>query len=158
MPVICLSTYVEAPIETVFDLSRSIELHMESTSHTDERAVAGRTSGLISYGETVTWEATHFLLKLQLTSQIVEYDRPNHFRDSMVAGPFKRFDHDHDFETCGAETIMKDRFDYTSPLGPLGRIGDILFLKRYMANLLRIRNKVIQRVAKSPEYGRFVSM
>lgn len=157
MPVIQLTIHVAAPIETVFDLSRSVDLHMESTAHTNERAVSGCTTGLIGFGETVTWEARHFLLNLRLTSKIVEYERPTHFRDSMVSGPFKWFDHDHDFESRGAETIMNDTFAYRSPFGVFGRIADVIFLKRYMGNLLRIRNEVIQRVAESQEHYRFVS-
>ena len=54
MPLIHLNTYIQAPIEVVFDLSRSIELHTLSTAHTNEQAIAGKTSGLLELGETVT--------------------------------------------------------------------------------------------------------
>ncbi len=54
-----LSTHINAPIERCFDLARSIDLHMESTKQTGEQAIAGRTSGLIGLGETVTWRAKH---------------------------------------------------------------------------------------------------
>ena len=51
MPAITLTTQVNAPIETVFDLSRSIDLHVESTYQTNEKAIAGCTSGLINLGD-----------------------------------------------------------------------------------------------------------
>jgi uncharacterized protein YndB with AHSA1/START domain len=60
MTRIDLTTRIEAPIEQVFDLARDIDLHARSMAHTNERAVAGRTSGRIRQGETVTWRATHF--------------------------------------------------------------------------------------------------
>ena len=47
MPLIELHTEVAAPIERVFDLSRSIDLHVASTAHTGEAAIAGVTSGLL---------------------------------------------------------------------------------------------------------------
>ena len=50
MPKIELATYTKAPQEVVFDWSRSIDLHIESTAQTHEKAVAGKTSGLISLG------------------------------------------------------------------------------------------------------------
>ncbi len=50
MPLIELSTGIRAPIERVFDLARSIDAHVASTGQTRERAVAGRTSGLIELG------------------------------------------------------------------------------------------------------------
>ncbi len=46
---------------------------------------------------------------------------------------------------------MKDRFDYKSPLGPLGSLADILFLKRYMERLLRTRADVIRLAAEAGE-------
>ena len=60
MPKITLKTMIDAPIERVFDLARSIDLHRDSMKETDERAVAGKTSGLIELGETVTWGSDTF--------------------------------------------------------------------------------------------------
>ncbi|UUZ92915.1 hypothetical protein LJK87_48025 [Paenibacillus sp. P25] len=50
MPVIRTELFIRAPIEVCFDLARSIDIHAESTSQTRERAVGGRTSGLIELG------------------------------------------------------------------------------------------------------------
>jgi ligand-binding SRPBCC domain-containing protein len=123
MPLIELETRIDAPIDIVFDLSRSIDLHVESTSTTNEKAVAGCTTGLIGLGEEVTWEATHFGVRQRLTTKIVQFERPFHFRDSMVSGAFRRFEHDHLFESVEGQTLMKDIFDYTSPLGILGHLA-----------------------------------
>lgn len=162
MPVINLTTHVLAPCETVFDLSRSIDLHLESTAQTREKAVAGRTSGLIGLGEEVTWEATHFCIRQRLTTRIVAYDRPGHFRDSMVRGAFTRFDHDHHFEPAtdnlGLEaTIMTDTFDYTSPWGLLGKMADWLFLKCYLRRLLEKRNALVKSIAESGDTQIFLA-
>jgi hypothetical protein len=43
---------------------------------------------------------------------------------------------------------MKDVFDYTSPLGVLGKIADVLFLEKYMRNLLTVRNEVVKEYAE----------
>ncbi|HEY7351975.1 MAG TPA: SRPBCC family protein [Terriglobales bacterium] len=112
--------------------------------------MAGVTTGLIGPGEEVTWEATHFGIRQRLTTKITAYDRPFHFRDSQVRGAFKRFDHDHFFQQSpGAETVMRDVFDYESPLGLLGSLADRLFLKQYMRSLLEWRNKLIKQVAEN---------
>ena len=150
MPRIELTTEIAAPIEVVFDLARNIDVHQQSQTRNRERAIAGRTSGLIEEGEEVTWEAWHFGLRQRLCSRIVVMRRPTHFRDSMVSGAFQRFDHDHLFESRpGGRTRMKDVFDYTSPLGVLGRIADALFLERYMTNLLAERNAVLKQLAEA---------
>jgi len=135
----------------VFDISRDIDAHQQSQAKNKEIAVAGRTSGLIEQGEDVTWEAVHFGIRQRLTSRIVAMNRPIHFRDSMVTGAFKRLDHDHIFETDpDGRTRMIDVFDYTSPMGFLGRMADAIFLKRYMRRLLEERNAVIKSMAESP--------
>lgn len=156
MPVIKLTTAIAAPIEIVFDLSRSIDLHVESTARTKEKAVAGVTQGLIGLHEEVTWEATHFFVRQRLTTRITEYDRPRHFRDSMVSGAFRRFDHDHDFECEGTRTVMNDTFDFTSPFGILGRVADRLFLTAYMRKILVHRNELIKLVAESDRAEQFL--
>ncbi len=157
MPIIKLQTRISAPVEVVFDLSRSIDLHIKSTAHTREKAIAGRTSGLIGLDEEVTWEARHFGVLQQLTTRITQYNRPHHFRDSMVRGAFRRFDHDHIFEVEDAGvTLMKDVFDYTSPFHILGHLADFLFLKRYMTRLLTVRNDLIKTVAESGEAEDFL--
>jgi hypothetical protein len=44
---------------------------------------------------------------------------------------------------------MHDVFSYASPLGLLGRLAGVLFLKRYMRRLLEERNAVIRDYAES---------
>ena len=156
MPIINLETRINAPVERVFDLARSIDLHTDSMSEYDEKAVAGKTSGLIEMGETVTWEAVHFGVRQRLTSKITAFDRPRYFRDSMVAGAFARFDHDHYFEEKNGVTIIKDVFDYDSPLGVLGKIADFLAVESHMKKMLEERNKLIKRIAESEDWKRFL--
>lgn len=148
MPVVILETRIIAPIERVFDISRSIDLHTRTASATKETAVAGRTSGLIEFGETVTWSAVHFGLRLSHTSEIRAYNRPQHFRDSMVAGVFSRLDHDHYFEETNSGTLMKDVFDYEAPFWIFGRLADLLFLEDYMRDFLEKRNRMIKELAE----------
>ena len=149
VPRIEIVTDVAAPIERVFDFARSIDVHQESQTRHGEKAVAGRMSGLIEAGETVTWEATHFGVRQRLASRIDAMTKPVHFRDSMISGAFACFVHDHHFEEIPGGTRMTDVFDYTAPLGVLGRLADVLFLERYMRRLLEERNEVIRSLAEN---------
>ncbi len=98
MPKIITTTKVNAPIEIAFDISRSIEFHAYTQAHRNEEAIEGKTSGLINLGETVTWRAKHFGISQKLSVEITKFNRPYNFRDTMIEGAFKRFDHDHIFE------------------------------------------------------------
>ncbi|OPH60346.1 cell division protein [Paenibacillus ferrarius] len=148
MPIIKTELHIHAPIETCFDMARSIDIHAQSTSQTNERAVGGVTSGLIECGQTVTWEAVHFGVKQRLTAKITEMDYPLRFVDEQVRGAFKRFRHTHEFYTTENGTQMIDVFDYTSPMGWLGKLADVLFLQRYMKGFLIKRNMYIKKVAE----------
>lgn len=149
MSTIKLETVINAPIEKVFDLVRSIDLHKASTLGTNEEAIAGRTSGLIELGETVTWRAKHFGVYQELTVQVVELDKPYLFTDMMLKGAFKSMKHIHRFSKSENGTIMTDKFEFTSPLGILGRLANWIFLKRYMTNFLVGKNQELKRVAEA---------
>jgi ligand-binding SRPBCC domain-containing protein len=149
MPTIHLETFICAPVELCFDLSRSVDVHMASTGHTGERAVAGITSGMMNLSDEVTWEAKHFWTRQRLTSRITAMERPRMFVDEMQRGAFKRWHHTHTFEAREGGTLMTDDADYASPLGLLGRIIDHLFLERYMTRLLQARNAHIKKVAEA---------
>jgi ligand-binding SRPBCC domain-containing protein len=156
MPIINIEITINAPIERVFDLARCIDLHEETMSKHNEKAIGGVTEGLINIGESVTWEATHFRIKQKLTSKITEFDRPHHFQDIMIEGAFKSFTHDHFFEKDEAGTIMRDVFKYSSPLWFLGKIADALFLETYMTKMLEERNDLIKTVAESEDWKKFI--
>ncbi len=149
MPTIRLTTLISAPIEQVFDLARDIDAHMESTSKSKERAVAGVTSGLIGMGETVIWEARHLGIKQRLMVKITEFDSPNMFVDEIVSGAFQSMKHTHRFQTKGECTEMIDEFIFESPLGILGKVANKLFLRRYMEKFLIERNMILKRMAES---------
>ena len=149
MPIIELSTLINAPRERVFDLARSIDARQNSTHGTQERAVAGVTSGLIGMNDEVTWEARHFGVRQRLRVRVTAFNRPQHFQDIMVAGAFKRMKHDHEFLEDRYGTRMIDRFEFQSPFGLLGSFVDRLFLTKYMRRFLLQRNAILKEWAES---------
>jgi len=55
-----LTTIINARAEAYFDGSRGVGLHQVSMGHTRERAIAGKTEGLLELGDEVTWRARHW--------------------------------------------------------------------------------------------------
>jgi ligand-binding SRPBCC domain-containing protein len=144
MPTVHLTTIIHAPIEKVFDAARSIDLHINSMQHTSEKAIAGRISGLIEEGETVTWQAKHLFATRIFTSKITALKFPLYFVDEMIEGDFKMLKHQHHFKSINEGTEMKDEFYYESPFGMIGKIFNSIFLTSYMKNLLVKRNNVLK--------------
>jgi len=155
MPLIEIKTVINADVQTCFDLSRDIDFHKISLKHSKEKAIAGKTYGLMGLGEWVTWEATHFGVKQKLTSKITEFENPCYFVDEMVSGAFESFKHEHIFkEEFDAKlnvehTLMIDRFHFVSPFGLLGKLANALFLKQYMTKLLTTRNQALKAQAEA---------
>ena len=150
MSIFTVNNDIQAPIETCFDLTRDIGFHIRSLAHTNERAIAGRTDGLIELGETVTWEAKHLGMTRCMTVKITAMDRPTHFRDEQIDGPFKHFVHDHTFENLGNNvTRMTDLIDFASPLGPLGHLVNRFYLNRYLQALITQRGLAIKSFLES---------
>jgi ligand-binding SRPBCC domain-containing protein len=143
-----ISTHINAPIERCFDMARSIDLHLISTQQTGEQAIAGRTSGLIELGETVTFRAKHFGVWQTFTSKVTEFNYPCSFTDEMVNGVFKSFRHEHIFIAINNQTVMQDIFIFESPFGTIGEWVNYLFLGWYMMDLLLKRNEVIKQAAE----------
>lgn len=148
MAKVYLETYVDAPVERVFDLARSIDLHTLSMKDTNERPAGGRTVGLMGLHETVTWRARHFGVFQELTVVITRLERPYLFADKMTKGAFASMHHLHRFEEAGQGTKMTDVFEFTSPYGFVGRLAERAFLKGYMERLLKRRNMALKAVAE----------
>ncbi len=152
MSTIHLTTFIAAPIERVFDLSRSINLHKISTADTKEEAVAGRMSGLITEGEKVTWKAKHLFKTRFFTSKITSMVLNDSFTDEMVKGDFKSFKHEHHFKQVDNGTIMIDLLEFESPYGMIGQLFNKFYLKGYLEKFLVQRNNIIKEYAETQKW------
>ena len=152
MPIIQLETLIKARQEIVFDLARSIDFQSKAVTTSSEKAVAGRTSGLIRLDETVTYQGKHLGVKQSLTTKVTEFDRPQFFVDEMVQGAFKSIRHEHYFFSTSEGILMKDVFIFETPLGILGWMANKLFLKAYMTNFLKGRNRTLKEYAESGKW------
>ena len=157
MQTIQLETRIAAPARRCFFLALSVDLHVQSTAGTRERAVAGVTTGLIGNGESVTWQGRHFGLMLRHTSKITQYEPPTFFQDVMTAGKFKSFEHDHRFREQDGETVMKDELRFSAPFGVLGFMVESLVLRKYLTRFLLERNKLLKQVAESEVWREYLS-
>ncbi|RYY17515.1 MAG: cell division protein [Chitinophagaceae bacterium] len=152
MPNIHLTTFIAAPLERVFDLSRSIDLHKKSMAQSGEQAVAGTTMGLIGKGETVTWKAKHLMKTRIMKIRISEMNRPVSFVDEMIEGDFKSFRHQHHFKQIDNGIFMIDIVDFESPYGKIGSFLNSIYLTKYLRTLLENRNEFIRNFAESNKW------
>jgi len=156
MPTIHLTTFIAAPAEVVFDLSRHIGLHKESMAKYREEAVAGIRMGLIEKEDTVTWRAKHLFKNRLLRVKITEMKKPEMFTDEQLQGDFKMMKHEHHFKPCENGTLLIDLFHFESPYGIIGSWFNSLYLTNYLKRLLEQRNRTIKEVAEGSRWKRLL--
>lgn len=149
MTTLRLITHIKAPAKLCFNLSRSIDLHVESMAHTNEVAIGGKRNGLIGLNECVIWEARHFFVQFRMKVKITRMNMPESFTDEMEEGPFKSMIHHHLFEEGVGTTIMTDIFTYEVPFGIIGTLFNHFFLRNYMTRLLNKRNEMTKKFAEA---------
>jgi ligand-binding SRPBCC domain-containing protein len=149
MTTINLTTKIKASKKVIFDLSRNIDIHKLSTAKSNESAIDGITSGLINKGETVTWRGKHFGIYLTHQSIISAMEIPTYFVDEMIEGEFKSFKHEHSFIDRKGFVMMIDKIQYQTPYGILGKLFDVLLLKKHLTNFITERNKVLKYLAEN---------
>jgi ligand-binding SRPBCC domain-containing protein len=151
MTTIEVFTLIEAPVETCFQLSLSIDLELKAAKAHHIRAVSGVTSGIIGAGQRVGWETKQFGITVSHASEITEFQRPQFFQDSMVKGMFKSFQHDHFFQSLSDnKTEMRDLVRFSMPFWLMGAISERLIIRSRMLHLLLLRNSLIKETAEEP--------
>lgn len=157
MPFIHLTTFIAAPAERVFDLSRSVDLHKQSMARHEEKIVDGTLSGLMNLDDTVTWTAKHFFKLRRLKVAVTRLKNPDFFVDEQVEGDFRSMKHEHYFKPVENGTIMIDQFHFETPHGLAGRLLNRFYLEKYMRGLLLQRNELIKRAAEGNLWKQFLN-
>ena len=157
MPVIHLTTFIAAPQDRVFDLSRSVSLHKQSMSQHQEKIIDGVMCGLMNECVTVTWKAKHLFRERILKVKLTKMQRPDYFVDEQVEGDFASMKHEHHFKPIENGTIMIDQFHFESPRGLLGKWFNKIYLENYLKRLLLGRNELIKKAAESNQWKQFLS-
>ena len=144
-----VSTWIAAPPRVCFDLARDVDAHLASAADTGERAVTGKTSGLLGLGDEVIWQARHLGVTQRLTSRITAFDPPNYFRDRMTRGAFRSFEHDHHFVPQNGGTEMIDVLRFAAPLGPVGWLVERTLLAPHLRRFLTRRGAALKQMAEA---------
>jgi ligand-binding SRPBCC domain-containing protein len=90
-----------------------------------------------------------FPVRVGWVARITEFTWNSHFCDEQLNGPFASWQHCHRIEAesqdCISGTRVLDEVEYTLPFGPLGDLGNALFVRRQMEATFTYRQ---QRLAE----------
>jgi ligand-binding SRPBCC domain-containing protein len=68
------------------------------------------------------------------------------FVDRQLQGPYTLWRHLHEFEEVPEGVLMKDVVDYDLPLGPLGSIAHVAFVKRQLTSIFDFRYRACEEM------------
>ena len=112
MALFVRSVTVRAPVEIVFAFhQRGDALRLLSPAFPPLRVV--RRSGGIETGAVVEL----MIGPIRWTALHTAYEKNLLFVDRQIRGPFSEWEHRHEFEARGAETLLTDRVHYRLPGG-----------------------------------------
>lgn len=157
MPFIHLTTFIAAPQQRVFDLSRSIDLHKASMKNYNESIIDGKMTGLLNLDESVTWTARHLWKQRVLRIKMTRLKSPEYFVDEQEEGDFIMMKHEHYFKAVENGTIMIDQFHFETPMGSFGRLINKFYLEDYMKKLLFDRNRTIKQIAEGNLWTQYLN-
>ena len=155
METIRLGTWINAPVERCFLLSLNVDLHVAAARSTQEKAAAGVIEG-VREGERLTFKGHHFGVHWRHTSVIEKLRPHSYYRDVMISGPFRHFEHDHHFAPMDDGTRMRDEVRFSASGGVLGRLRTRMFLRKQLKGFLMQRNAMIKRLAESEDWHKYL--
>jgi ligand-binding SRPBCC domain-containing protein len=86
---------------------------------------------------------------LRWRTRIDVWEPPHRFVDRQLRGPYSRWVHEHTFAADGPDaTLMRDRVEYSLPLGPLGALADAALVRRDLARIFEHRAARVARFIK----------
>lgn len=82
-------------------------------------------------------------VSVRWTSEIVEWTPPHRFIDVQVRGPYRTWEHTHEFLPVPGGTLVRDSVRYQLPLGWLGEIARRGFVARDVAHIFDHRREAL---------------
>ena len=79
-------------------------------------------------------------------TRIEIFEPGQRFTDVQVSGPYRRWHHLHEFTAVPEGTLVHDVVDYELPLGPLGALTHVLFVRRTLEKIFDYRKERISEI------------
>ena len=87
-------------------------------------------------------------VKMNWVTEITHIKDKKYFVDEQRKGPYKMWHHEHILIKTDNGIIMKDIISYIPPFGILGKILNILFIKRQVKGIFKYRTEVLNKIFK----------
>jgi len=104
-------------------------------------------------GARIDYQLSLFGVPVRWRTRITDWQPGKRFVDEQESGPYALWRHTHEFEARGTSTLVRDVVDYREPLGPVGTVAHVLFVRRTLDRIFDFRRDAISRLLDPPRAG-----
>ena len=98
-------------------------------------------------GMIINYTVSPFLkVPLKWKTRITHVETNKCFIDFQEKGPYKYWNHLHEFIPNKNGVLMKDTVEYVLPFGLLGKMAHLLFVKKKLENIFNFRYIVLEKL------------
>jgi hypothetical protein len=97
-------------------------------------------------GAQLDYQLSLFGVPVRWRTRISDWQPQERFVDEQESGPYALWRHTHEFEAREGSTLMRDVVDYSEPLGPVGTVAHVLFVRRTLDRIFDFRRDAILRL------------
>lgn len=98
-------------------------------------------------GQIITYNVSPIPgIKTNWVTEITHVEEKCYFVDEQRFGPYRMWHHEHHFEEQNGGVLMTDRVSYKLPMGYLGRLAHLLFVKKQLKQIFEYRRVVLERI------------
>jgi hypothetical protein len=152
MVSIHITTFIEAPMQRVYDLSRHLSVLRSSMLGTPAQANSGGSNLLFQSGDVLTYHSRNLGRSRIMRVRITDMDGRTCFNEELVKGDMTVYKHEHHFKPTENGTIMIDLIEADGPRDLIGRIAAKFALKGYLDMLVKKRIELIRLYAESEKW------
>lgn len=81
-------------------------------------------------------------------TRIETWEQNSAFVDRQVRGPYRLWNHLHEFEEREGGTLVRDRVDYALPFGPLGELAHLALVRRDLRRIFDFRREAVATILR----------
>ncbi|HTC42001.1 MAG TPA: SRPBCC family protein [Candidatus Acidoferrales bacterium] len=136
-----------APAEAVYSFHAEPDALERLTPPWENVQVIARTGSIEQPGSRTTLRVSVGPFSQDWVSEHTACEPGKMFRDVMVAGPFRRWEHTHEFQPETSDTSwLEDRVEYEFPLGRLGKLFGGWYTHRRLQRMFEWRHRITSEI------------
>lgn len=144
------SQYFSQPVEELFDYFRDPQNLEEITPDRLNFRILNVDPVPVREGTVIEYRLRLRGIPLSWTTEITAFEPNEYFQDTMISGPYAKWEHIHTFERVRGKTVMGDQVHYEMPFGFLGTFVHEMMVRKDLKHIFSHRARTLRERFGSP--------